>query len=978
MELTRIELGNNAQDPITVSAKEMKKIMKTSVKHHTNRGSSEPLLLHYTVRTTGLYRLQTVIDESKLEVRQRRSYALVVDCPIASIPQVPKDRCLGDLSDFALHVEATPPLRVKYRKTINRDDRGHTVLTIQPNGFNSPLLSKSHSELSFPRDPADIDLSWAQSRPIRIPLNESLDVDGGWQYTIEEIDDACGNKINYTDSRQSSSRSYALAKSNDLEQHFIVHKRPKFAIQNCNAQSPLKVQTGQTAVLSLSAESVAGSTGGESYSLSYLFIPEEQIIAGQQQRAPGGSVHEITFPSDHQGNFDIQIKEPGLYSLQSVQSTFCKGEIMEPSSCQLTNPMEPDMSISAEQIPDKCAGKSIGLLVDLELTGTPPFRVFYTVKHQGGSVQPKAEYIDRFHTQLELRPVQAGHYVYQFDHISDAVYNYVSLKSKNLVLEQDVRPPASATFSDLGSARRKVCLEQPLTFRISFVGEPPFNLEYEIVHRGRRMKEIARDIPGASYELQTAPFTQGGEYTVALTSVTDATGCRQALEAEAKFEVGLQRPRAAFAQVQGKRSKLAVENRGVRLPVKLQGEPPFIISYRNVEQRDSQSVWKRLSHNNAEIDVDDQGTFELLSVEDANCPGAIDDSAKQFSLTWVKRPSLTVSHSPLIDNVGGQLEKRAICQGDEDATEIKFSGNAPYEFQYDRRFKSDRGSQSTMTKKLTSGFDTASVKMETAEPGVYTYRITKLGDASYGHDSRAFSPVNFQQRVFPQPEAFFAESGKTYRYCKDANEGAEHIPITLNGAPPFQLELEIKHHANAKPERINLPNVDTTRYNLRVPSRVLALGSHSVSIRKVQDSRGCQRVTDLSASQVQVSVSDVPGISPLEEDNDFCVGDRITFALLGTPPFNVFYTFQGRERKAKVSSTDFRRIAEQPGQFLITGVSDARSTDSCKGKVDILKTIHELPSVRVSKGRTAITDIHEGGEADILFEFGGTPPFHFT
>lgn len=34
--------------------------------------------------------------------------------------------------------------------------------------------------------------------------------------------------------------------------------------------------------------------------------------------------------------------------------------------------------------------------------------------------------------------------------------------------------------------------------------------------------------------------------------------------------------------------------------------------------------------------------------------------------------------------------------------------------------------------------------------------------------------------------------------------------------------------------------------------------------------------------------------------------------------------------------------------------------------------------MRVSKGHDTRVDIHEGGEAEILFEFEGSPPFEFT
>ena len=189
--------------------------------------------------------------------------------------------------------------------------------------------------------------------------------------------------------------------------------------------------------------------------------------------------------------------------------------------------------------------------------------------------------------------------------------------------------------------------------------------------------------------------------------------------------------------------------------------------------------------------------------------------------------------------------------------------------------------------------------------------------------------------------------------------------------------MEIKHHSATKPELVNVPHIEAKQYNFHIPHRVLALGTHAVTVRKVTDSRGCQRRLDFDAPHVQVSVADVPTISPLEAHMDYCVGDRISYTLSGMPPFNVFYTFQGQDRKASVQTTNFRRLAEKPGEFRITGISDQRSTDACKARVDITKLIHEMPSVRVSKGRTATAEIHEGSEAEILFEFGGTPPFEF-
>jgi nucleoporin POM152 len=128
---------------------------------------------------------------------------------------------------------------------------------------------------------------------------------------------------------------------------------------------------------------------------------------------------------------------------------------------------------------------------------------------------------------------------------------------------------------------------------------------------------------------------------------------------------------------------------------------------------------------------------------------------------------------------------------------------------------------------------------------------------------------------------------------------------------------------------------------------------------------------------VQISVHDAPAITPLETSEDYCVGDRINFGLSGVAPFNILYTFDGVARKAAVASGNtFRRLAEKPGVFVVTGLQDSAS--NCRAATQITKRVHGMPSVRVSKGKDAYIDIHEGSEAEILFEFGGVPPFEFT
>lgn len=976
IELLRIDLDTNAKETIVVTNKEINRLKRQADRNFAKDDRTSPRVLRYPVKETGLYRLERVLDESKLEVQRRLSDTLVVQCPRAMVKATLQDKCKGDLSDFNLQVEATPPLKIKYSKMVNDNDQDRVLLSIHPESLVSPLARQQFSGTLVSLDsPIDMDVSWARAQIIDIPLNESLGVGGGWQYLIDEVQDACGNVVNYSDLRASQSGPQKGLKGRQLEQNFLVHERPRVALRDCDSQHPIKVEKGRSKTLPIQLSSTgSGKLEDTAYTLSYIFTPQEELLPDQKHSSDAILKETIVLDTGR----GLEIREPGLYTLQSVSTRFCTGEVMEPSSCLLQNPPEPDLAISAETIPDKCAGSSIGLLVDLDLSGTPPFHVHYSIRQRGGGVTPKIETIDRLHTQLELKPLRAGHYTYEFSSISDAVYGDPrSLRHKNLILEQDVKPPAAARILD-AQPKRRACIEEPVTFAIQILGEPPYSIDYELLHRGRRQKHTIADFQDSIYKLTTEPLRDGGEYTLALISITDRSGCRISLKEEAKVDVGLQRPRAAFGYLEGKRSVQALEAKKIHLPLRLQGEPPWTVSYRNRDEVSAPPIKRTLRDSNDHIEATAEGTYEIVDVRDAHCPGNVDISGHRFSISWIPRPSIEISESPLVKYTRGTYVKKEVCEGDEDVTELSFTGTAPFNVEYEQRHKLDHGPQSMSPKKFSAGLNAASLRMETSEAGTYEYKFSKLGDTSYNHDPRKFTPLTVQQLVYPKPSARFTEAGKTYKYCQEEEAGDEVVPISLIGLPPFHLELEIKHYAKSKPERIIVPNVETNRYNLHIPHRVLALGTHSVVIRKVQDSRGCQRTMDLNASHVQVSVADVPSISPLEDQEDYCVGDRIAYTLSGTPPFSVFYTFQDHERKASVPSTEFRRIAEKPGIFVITALSDQRSTDACKAKTKITKVIHEMPSVKVSKGRTATVDIHEGGVAEILFEFGGTPPFHFT
>ncbi|CAG8225103.1 unnamed protein product [Penicillium salamii] len=952
IEVLRMDLNTGENETITIPAKQLKGLKRQAEKKHAPGQLYRDLL--FPVRKTGIYRLQRVVDESQLDVQTRTFDALVVSCPRALIKNSHIDKCKGELSNFKLEVEGTPPLKIKYSRQVNNLDRGFSVLNIQPDNLRSPILNGRTTSALFSVNQPDV--SWAQSQKIEVPLNESLNDGGEWFYTIEEVHDAIGNVANYSTIFEDGDRP--STKSQSQWYQFSVHERPQLSLQHCSSQNPLQVAKGDSTrfPLKFHPDGNAYSNDGP-FSVGYSFQQDDDT----QEKTV--SLKGLDHSPD--------IKEPGLYALTSVSTKFCQGEIMEPSSCYLLNPPEPELAVRSERVFDKCANNAIGLIVDLDLTGTPPFSLRYSIESSKGIVN-KALRVQGMRTQIDLTPSEAGFYRYRFLDVEDAVYSPRSLKDKVPVLEQDVKPAASAQF--LSREPKSACFGEAVPVEVSFLGEAPWSLSYEIVHNGKKTKKTLNcDTDVAT--ITTDQLTSGGTYTIALTNVQDQSQCKRTLKESIKIEARSQPPHVSFGQIDKKRSVLALQGSKIEIPVRLSGQRPWTIQYRNVDT-DSKPVQQTFHDQNSVLTVEKQGLYEISEVYDMGCPGTVDQSAKEFEVSWIPRPQITALDGNPV-GAARQIAKSEICQGDDDSLEVRLSGSPPYHLQYEKRRKAERGGfSSAKPRALKSALDVTSMEMDTSEPGEYSYKFTQVGDNLYDHDPK-INPLVVTQKVNPLPSAKFDSPGHVYGFCKEDISGEEVIPITLEGVPPFSLEINIKHHSNAKPEIVSIPKINANRHNLLIPRRHLDLGQHVVSIHKVRDSRGCQKTTEFDASSVRVAISDVPTIIPLESKTDYCVGERLSFSLSGHAPFDVFYNFNGASRKAKSQTTNFRRIAELPGEFTITAVSDGAS-GKCKAHKDIAKVIHPMPSVRISKGKETVVDIHEGGEAELHFEFWGTPPFEFT
>lgn len=623
-----------------------------------------PIILRYPVKKRGVYLLQKVVDKSKLEVRPKKSSLIVATCPQARVKPTGCNRCRNDLSNVALEVEGTPPLRIKYRTTVNGNPREASELqSLQPDDFFSPLSRHtSHTLIRSSRE----DVSWLQSRAITVALNETLAGSGVWTYSVEEVHDALGNVVNYV---ASEDEDRPKPKQTGLEQSFTVHERPNVILHGCSPQKPLQVAKGNIARLPIRY----GSTGkgpimDTTHTIEYLFTAEADL-GPNGAHSPNAELKRQTLKTTKE---QPQIQASGLYTLKSISTDYCAGEVLEPASCLLQNPPEPELSLISEDIVDKCAGNPIGLRVGLDLIGTPPFEIRFTQQKKGAKSQTRIRPVNSLRSTIDLTPGEAGHYTYTFESIRDSVYSERPLQK--LVLEQDVKPSASAHFiaSSLDSGGpRQTCIDDSVEFDVHLVGEGPWTLAYELVHSGKRTKESVK-VEEENYTIKTPKLKNGGEYTLALTSITDRLGCKEFLREEAKINVRHERPKAYFGHIEGKQSVLALEDKAVDLPLRLTGAGPWELEYENLDTKAVQKMGVKKA--NALLPIKSEGTYTLLSVKDAICPGFIDEKAGQFTVTWIPRPKLSIAESPAVVFSDGKYVKEAVCEGEDDTFDVVLSG----------------------------------------------------------------------------------------------------------------------------------------------------------------------------------------------------------------------------------------------------------------------------------------------------------------
>lgn len=946
---------------------------------------------YFPIDAPGHYKLQRVKDRSGRLARVIKGHsALVVACPSVTLEggqstswrdPVDEHTCVGAQAiQTKFVVQGFAPLEVNYSRIINGAREHKQITQIFP-----PQLTQRALMSEWSMDTEALALTWDDTQALEtysqttIPLNFTFNHPQEYIIQLDSVRDACGNVLDLDYLRKMDrGRPEGI-----VEERLIkVHKHPSVRFTSCDPFKPVNLVEGESAELTIRLERGEAETSPVEVQVTRLdFDGSDGQIASFSPDALRNLAGKESYVYNLKPKDDkavLKISKPGIYTITEAQDKYCTGDIKEPSQCFVLPVPKPKAEIKFEPITDACAGE-VGVKAHMLLTGEPPFEIGYYVRYPATWSQPqnllrKYEKVTIHKTRydLDLRPRSSGTHTYHFADITDKNYRNVKI---DFSTTQNVFPASEVKFITSPHSQIRACVEEKVTAEVEFEGIGPWKLEYEIVYGDVREPFTVENIKDNRYEISSPVLSTGGRHLISLNTLTDSKGCVQLLkEPDLVIDVRKDRPTAGFHALDGVRNVTIAEGSEARLPLRLNGEGPFEVTYRNVKT--GQQYIATVRSNNGELVVEDNGQYELLGIKDPYCRGNVRPEEKDFWVDYLPRPLARIGEAA--GNLSGSVYRRApVCEGTSDAFEIFFEGEAPYTVGYEITGKS------RSQKKIDSALPRAMVPL-VREAGVWRYHFKDVSDANYPVSSKIDHSEMVEQEVWPRPTAVFKRNTKTRNYClndvigRSSDAATEDIELILEGEAPFDVTLQLQDLELNRAETKVFHIKDNTHKLDVADWKLSSIGAYMLHIIDIRDARGCGRQYSAGKgkeSSIKLDVAEIAAIMPLISSVDQCVGDTIEFALAGTAPWSITYSFEGKEKVVSgLTSPRFSRIAQQPGRMQIHSVSHQKRR--CETSVSgLYKVIHDIPSVKVSD---ITEDIEEGSSAEVTFDLIGTPPFTFT
>ncbi|KAL1914925.1 uncharacterized protein VTP21DRAFT_7841 [Calcarisporiella thermophila] len=959
-------------------------------------------LYYIAVREPGFYKIERALDRNQTDIMLYRREALVVLCPETDfgrdkavsgwrkkaptqvvLPQ-PQHRCKGDDEEsIPLWLRGLPPYRVEYVRRVNGEKLVVTMEDVKPeDGESIPAVYADGGAVMPSHSLGPV--GWARDKEMTLPLNITFDAPGEVDLEILSVKDGCGNTQTYLSPTEQLSAEEEAETSLERgdSRRFTIHPRPVGKLL-CDPNKPMKLLHGGEP-LEIPLQIVA-EEGNEWTAEIGFYPPLAEEVEEKAMRLPN-EIKNITVRTKRSL---FKVHAPGTYTLASVMDAHCRGEVLLPASCRVQEVAPPTVEISTTPIKSKCIGE-IGISAALTLTGEPPFNVYYKVfkdKVQLPEMPPKS--IDKTRHTLSLIPDVTGSYEYVFYRIDDA--NYEKIPIQNTVIRQVVHPQPRAEFLQKpvqGPIKSCVGGRTALAIRMSGIG--PWKLHYEIIHKSHRHTYSA-NVNDFYHTIETPPLEAGGLYTVSLLRIEDANGCVQDLDtSDLTIDVRPFRPSAAFhSPSTPEHPAFFLENHTAQLPLELTGNKPWTVTYKAVGETNSQQAI--LMDPNGSLEVMRPGLYEIVQVRDAYCAGKVVPDASRYAVAWHPRPSVMFDMEQVQrkqDTKGTTYyERQKVCQGDLDAVDLHLSGRAPWLVTYERYFKPLGAAEFQRPDRLdlSASFPKTKLHLQTTEAGTYTYRIGDIADDMYVKSVPLAKQLVLEQKVYHKPSAQFIKPTAVRVACVGQSGviGAEKpLVLEFKGLPPFNAKIRVRHEntpleSESEHEMVQLSNITESRHTLSLPTRFDRIGTYIITLEEVSDASGCgQSIPVHSEMAVKIQVLDTASITPLSNNQVYCVGDEVRFSLQGVAPWTVSYAFDQKRDTVSVSNVDFVRFADRPGELRIEKVCHLRNQCCTEPNHGVI--VKDIPGARVSGGREIIETLREGDKTEINIELIGEPPFTFT
>ncbi len=316
------------------------------------------------------------------------------------------------------------------------------------------------------------------------------------------------------------------------------------------------------------------------------------------------------------------------------------------------------------------------------------------------------------------------------------------------------------------------------------------------------------------------------------------------------------------------------------------------------------------------------GTYELVSVSDANC----------FDAPAAGMVELTVSDIPTIS----LASDTAFCTGQTVDLTVGFEGTAPFDFQY--------SIDAVVQPPVTSFTD--SYIITTSTPG--TYSIVSFSDASCPGDDFDFPSVIVTEVLEPSINLI---SGDTLCPGQTAD-----IAGFVSGTPPFEITLFLD---GVFSEQLTEVNAGFWIHTVSAP------GVYTVDrISNI----GCEGTAIGSAEAFAHDTARVT----LSGEGAFCLGDmvEISLDLEGTAPWTVTYSIDAvPQAPLTINGSPFTIMTDTEGFYELVSASDDNCDAELIGNVDVMA--FTPPTAELSGDIT----LCEGESGLLSLVVTGTAPF---